>query len=145
MDKDGVVIREVSETDEGVYTCRVRVTSMGTVEERHIQVEVHELPVMVTQPQLTEGVEKESVTLECLATGKPEPQYDWVNHKGQDLRHLERHTVDKYKGTLVIDQLRREDAGVYTCTARNMAGYASLKSTLNVVTKPVIEEYKNTT
>jgi len=40
LHKDGVFIRSVSDEDEGVYTCRVRVTSMGTVEERHIQLEV---------------------------------------------------------------------------------------------------------
>lgn len=38
--KDGVVIRSVTIDDEGVYTCRVRVTSMGTVEERHILIQV---------------------------------------------------------------------------------------------------------
>jgi len=32
------VIRDVGDTDEGVYTCRVRVVQLGTVEERHIKV-----------------------------------------------------------------------------------------------------------
>lgn len=40
VDKDGVVIRGVTDEDEGVYTCRVRVVQLGTVEERHIKVEV---------------------------------------------------------------------------------------------------------
>ncbi|CAL8091779.1 unnamed protein product [Orchesella dallaii] len=145
MDKDGVVIRGVTEADEGVYTCRVRVTSMGTVEERHIQVEVHELPVLTSEPEVLEGVEAESITFSCTASGKPAPEYEWVNHRKQDLRVLERHTVDKYKGTLQIDGIKREDAGVYTCTAKNTAGYVTMKSTLNVITKPVIEEFKNIT
>lgn len=95
MDKDGVVIRDVTNSDEGIYTCRVRVTSMGTVEERHIQVEVHEHPQLTSEPQIVEGVESESVTLRCSAVGKPPPEYEWVNHRHQDLRVLERHTVDK--------------------------------------------------
>ncbi len=143
MDKDGVVIRGVTEDDEGIYTCRVRVTSMGTVEERHIQVEVHQHPKITSEPEEIEGVEDEAVTLHCSATGKPVPEYDWVNHKHQDLRHTERHTVDKYKGTLTIEGIQREDAGQYTCTARNNAGYVTMKSVVNVVTKPVIEEFKN--
>lgn len=40
MDKDGVVIRGVTEADEGIFSCRVRVVAMGTIEERHIQLEV---------------------------------------------------------------------------------------------------------
>jgi hypothetical protein len=40
VDKDGVVIRDVGDADEGVYTCRVRVVQLGTVEERHIKLEV---------------------------------------------------------------------------------------------------------
>ncbi|ODM98953.1 Fasciclin-2 [Orchesella cincta] len=53
--------------------------------------------------------------------------------------------MHKYKGTLQIDGIKREDAGVYTCTAKNTAGYVTMKSTLNVVTKPVMEEFKNIT
>lgn len=86
---------EINVDIKGVYTCRVRVTSMGTVEERHIQVEVHELPVLTSEPENLEGVEGESISFRCSATGKPEPEYEWVNHKHQNLRVLERHTVDK--------------------------------------------------
>ncbi|ODM93784.1 Fasciclin-2 [Orchesella cincta] len=50
-----------------------------------------------------------------------------------------------YKGTLQIDGVKREDQGLYTCTARNTAGHVAVTSTLNVVTKPVIEEFKNIT
>lgn len=51
----------------------------------------------------------------------------------------------RYKGILTIDGIKREDQGVYTCTARNTAGYVTMKSNLMVVTKPVIEEFKNVT
>ncbi|CAL8091774.1 unnamed protein product [Orchesella dallaii] len=145
IQKDGVIIRSVSEQDEGVYTCRVRVTSMGTVEERHIQVEVHELPKLTSNPEEVEGVESESVTLQCSATGKPSPEYEWVNDQRQDLRMLERYTVDKYSGTLKIDGVTMEDVGIFICTAKNAAGYVTMKSTLSVVTRPVIEEFKNVT
>lgn len=40
VDNDGILIRNVQESDEGVYTCRVRVQDLGTVEERHIKLEV---------------------------------------------------------------------------------------------------------
>lgn len=53
--------------------------------------------------------------------------------------------IFRYKGTLTIDNVKKEDAGVYTCTARNNAGHVTMKSTLKVVTKPVIEEFKNIT
>lgn len=145
MDKDGVVIRGVTEQDEGVYTCRVRVVSMGTIEERQVQLQVHEFPQITSGPQIIEGVETESVFLQCSAIGKPPPEYEWVNHRKQDLSVLERHTVDKYKGTLQIDGVKREDAGEYTCTATNTAGHVQQTSTLNVVSKPVIDKLENVT
>ncbi|CAG7729553.1 unnamed protein product [Allacma fusca] len=142
---DGILIKNVSEYDEGVYTCRVRVISLGKVEERHIQLEVQEKPkILATQPPL-EGVESGSLILECAATGKPEPEYEWVNERGQELSDLERFVVDKYKGTLRIDGLRREDAGTYRCTAKNTAGIDTMQTRVDIVTKPVIEEYKNVT
>lgn len=51
----------------------------------------------------------------------------------------------RYKGTLTIDNVKKEDAGVYTCTARNNAGHVTMKSTLKVVTKPVVEGFQNIT
>lgn len=89
------MIRGVTDNDEGVYTCRVRVLDLGTVEEKFINLEVQEAPKIVTHPLKLEGVEEESVNLECHATGKPLPIYSWTNERGQDLSELERFVVDK--------------------------------------------------
>jgi len=50
---------------------------------------------MISTPQVIDGVETEDVTLQCSARGKPAVEYEWVNHRRQDLSVLERHTVDK--------------------------------------------------
>jgi hypothetical protein len=51
----------------------------------------------------------------------------------------------RYKGLLRIDGLRREDGGLYRCTAKNTAGIDTMTARLTVVTKPIIEEFKNLT
>ncbi|XP_021944493.1 fasciclin-2 isoform X2 [Folsomia candida] len=145
VDNDGILIRNVQESDEGVYTCRVRVQDLGTVEERHIKLEVQEKPVIISDPVELEGVEEERVTFQCLATGKPAAEYEWVGVRHQELFDSPRYTVDKYKGTLTIDALKPEDSGTYRCTARNTAGFDTVTSRLFVVTKPVIEEFINIT
>jgi len=50
---------------------------------------------MISDSVDLEGVEGESAHFACLATGKPAPEYEWVNHRHEDLSRLERHVVDK--------------------------------------------------
>lgn len=109
--------------------------------------QVHEHPRLTSSSEALEGVEGESVTLRCSASGKPAPEYEWSNEKSEDLlrRPKDRFIVDKYRGTLLITDLRREDQGIYTCTARNAAGFATVQSTLTVVTKPRVIEFANVT
>lgn len=65
-------------------------------------IKVHEKPVITSTPVEMEGVESESVTFQCSASGKPPPEYEWVNGRGQPLENLERHTVDKYVSILLL-------------------------------------------
>jgi len=68
---------------------------LGKVEERHIQVEVQEKPEMIVnqEPQMAE--EEGKIRMKCHAKGKPVPEYEWVNRRGQVLSEIERHVVDK--------------------------------------------------
>jgi hypothetical protein len=42
---------------------------------------------------------------------------------------------DPAKGTLTANQLRREDAGEYTCTAENSAGRLQASARLSIIIK----------
>ncbi|XP_030763908.1 roundabout homolog 2-like [Sitophilus oryzae] len=79
---------------------------------------------------------KSDVTLHCKAFS-PEgdsPVVRWL----KDGQHLTKDTVPsryslKEGGTLIIDDLRLEDSGLYTCSATSTSGESSWSASLNVV------------
>ena len=52
---------------------------------------------------------------------------------------------EQYEGILSTPELRREDAGTYTCIAENNAGRVEASAQLGVIIKPQIEEFSNKT
>ncbi|XP_037784980.1 fasciclin-2-like isoform X13 [Penaeus monodon] len=145
IQQDGVLIKKVSEADEGTYRCRARVPELGSIDFRDIQVEVHIPPSIDKRPVDEKGVEKASVTFECGATGKPAPTYSWVNKDNTPLEGVEGYYVDTEKGVLTIMDLRPDHTGRYRCTAENPAGADTADATLQVLTKPKVEQYLNVT
>lgn len=51
--------------------------------------------MIISDPVELEGVEEERVTFQCLATGKPAAEYEWVGVRHQELFDSPRYTVDK--------------------------------------------------
>ncbi|XP_047476200.1 fasciclin-2-like isoform X3 [Penaeus chinensis] len=145
IQQDGVLIKKVTEADEGTYKCRARVPELGSIDSRDIQVEVHIPPSIDKRPVDEKGVEKASVTFECGATGKPAPTYSWVNKDNTPLEGEEGYYVDTEKGILTIMDLRPDHSGRYRCTAENPAGADTADATLQVLTKPKVEQYLNVT
>jgi len=80
IEANGLLIRKVSEADDGVYTCRAIVMETGEYQERHIKVEVHTSPSFdeMEMPAEAEVVEGDSGSITCMAKGKPTPQYTWI-------------------------------------------------------------------
>ncbi|XP_046363431.1 neuroglian-like isoform X4 [Haliotis rufescens] len=69
---------------------------------------------------------EEKIELGCIAEGSPEPVYYWLrNGIRMNLSIPEnkaRMTLQSNVGTLVIDQARTTDEGVYQCVAENIFG-----------------------
>lgn len=57
----------------------------------------------------------------------------------------DRFSVVGHNGQLSITRVEEYDRGVYTCIAKNTAGFTEQKMRLNVVVKPKIYELKNIT
>ena len=91
------------------------------------------------------GVEKEAVTFQCVATGKPAPEYSWVDKESRPLRGEDGYYVDEVSGELTILDLRPDQDGLYRCTATNPAGSDTAEATLRVLTKPKLEKFLNVT
>ncbi|XP_028845453.1 leucine-rich repeat, immunoglobulin-like domain and transmembrane domain-containing protein 2 [Denticeps clupeoides] len=80
-----------------------------------------------------------SVTLTCLATGRPEPAVWWtyglkiLRGFNESLIHVDEDTM---KSQLMIPSLHLADRGVYTCTANNFVGNSSINIMLDVRSSP---------
>lgn len=63
------------------------------------------------------------VSLECVADGQPQPEVTW--YKDRRAVNDGTHMRIFANGTLAISSTQCSDAGLYTCTAKNLAGRAS--------------------
>ncbi|XP_076050784.1 fasciclin-2-like isoform X3 [Oratosquilla oratoria] len=142
---DGVLISNIQPEDEGIYRCLARVEEIGSYNFKDISVEVYIPPEITTKPSDTKGIEKESVTFKCEASGNPAPEFSWVDKDNRPLNDVEGYYVDKESGMLSIHDLNVEHAGSYRCTATNAVGSDSATAVLRVVTVPRFEEMKNIT
>lgn len=75
-------------------------------------------PTFVIQPQNTEVLVGESVTLECSATGHPLPQVTWTRGDRTPLPTDPRVNITP-SGGLYIQNVAQSDSGEYTCFASN--------------------------
>lgn len=70
------------------------------------------------QPQNTEVLVGESVTLECSATGQPQPRVTWTRGDRSTLPSNPRISITPLGG-LYIQNVNQDDGGQYTCYASN--------------------------
>lgn len=78
-------------------------------------------PTFVIQPQNTEVLVGESVTLECSAAGHPLPQITWTRGDQTPVPADPRISITP-SGGLYIQNVAQEDSGEYTCFAANSVG-----------------------
>lgn len=79
----GLLIKNVQESDDGIYTCRAAVFETGELTERNIRLEVQVYPKVQPFTVELEGVEDQPFSVKCNATGKPVPSYTWIKDSEQ--------------------------------------------------------------
>ncbi|XP_054731043.1 fasciclin-2 isoform X1 [Anastrepha obliqua] len=142
----GLLIRNVQESDDGIYTCRAAVIETGELLERTIRVEVYIRPVITHLPDTLEAVEGKPFAANCTATGKPVPEISWIKDAAQqNVATADRFQVNPQTGLLTINSVTQDDYGTYTCIAKNDAGVVDQKTKLNVLVRPQIYEFYNVT
>uniref|UniRef100_A0A8C9ZPM8 Peroxidasin n=1 Tax=Sander lucioperca TaxID=283035 RepID=A0A8C9ZPM8_SANLU len=119
--EDGtLMIQDTRETDQGVYQCMAKNVA-GEVKTSQVTLRYFgapSRPSFVIQPQNTEVLVGESVTLECSATGQPQPRVSWTKGDRTPLPSDARINITP-SGGLYIQNVDQADGGQYTCFASN--------------------------
>ncbi|XP_064190296.1 peroxidasin isoform X1 [Anguilla rostrata] len=119
--EDGtLMIQDTRETDQGVYQCMAKNVA-GEVKTSEVTLRYFgapSRPSFVIQPQNTEVLVGESVTLECSATGQPHPRVSWTKGDRTPLPTDARINITP-SGGLYIQNVHQADGGQYTCFASN--------------------------
>ncbi|XP_063067598.1 striated muscle preferentially expressed protein kinase-like isoform X3 [Engraulis encrasicolus] len=139
-DQHTLRLARVRPGDNGQYTCIVS-NAFGS-DICHVQLAISEPPVFESIMEDLDVCVGETTRLVVVVDGKPDPDILW--YKDNALLSESSHftfVYDDRECSLVVLNAREEDSGVYTCTAKNLAGSVSCKAELTVrVAKVVIEE-----
>ncbi|CAL8251670.1 unnamed protein product [Boreogadus saida] len=120
--------------DAGTYQCLAQNEAGTAVGQTKLVLQV---PPVLSVPRVEYvAVLGQAVSLECVADGQPQPEVTWYKDRRPLLDGT--HVRIFANGTLSISATQRSDAGVYTCTARNLAGRASHDMRLGIQVPPMI-------
>jgi len=122
-----ITIKDIRKADAGKYQCQVLITSDGSITE-DVEVKIKLQPV-ITKGSIgpTKNVkEGGTVELACEATGFPIPKITWTRKDGSLLPNGK---ASFATSRMPITKVRREDRGLYVCTADNGVGKPQNKKT----------------
>ncbi|KAG7241454.1 hypothetical protein INR49_025655 [Caranx melampygus] len=120
--------------DAGTYQCLAKNDAGVAVGRTKLVLLV---PPVLSVPRVEyTAVLGRSVSLECVADGQPQPEVTW--HKDRRPVVESAHIRIFANGTLAVTSTQRSDAGIYTCTAKNLAGRASQDMRLVIQVPPMI-------
>ena len=77
------------------------------------------MPVIIRPPEAVEAEVNSSIMLTCVSEGVPLPEVTFY-FNGEEMKNDERITINGH--IVTIDQIDKNDDGVYHCSAINIAG-----------------------
>uniref|UniRef100_A0A8C1GYK2 Leucine-rich repeats and immunoglobulin-like domains 1 n=1 Tax=Cyprinus carpio TaxID=7962 RepID=A0A8C1GYK2_CYPCA len=130
-------LRHVTFNHEGRYQCIIS-NHFGSSYSNKARVTVNVLPSFVKTPRDIMIRTGTKARLECAAEGHPTPQVAWQKDGGTDFpaARERRMRVMPDDDVFFIMDVKPEDMGVYSCTAKNTAGMISANVTLTVLETP---------
>lgn len=87
-------------------------------------------PIIELGPANQTLPQKSQASLPCRAVGTPTPKINW--HKDGQLVQLGNRITMSSNGSLLIDDLQKSDAGMYTCIASSESGNTSWSAALSI-------------
>ncbi|XP_054472125.1 leucine-rich repeats and immunoglobulin-like domains protein 1 [Anoplopoma fimbria] len=130
-------LRHVTFAHEGRYQCIIT-NHFGSTYSTKARLIVNVLPSFVKTPRDSTIRTGHTARLECAAEGHPAPQIAWQKDGGTDFpaaRERRMHVMPDDDVFFIMD-VKPEDMGVYSCTAKNTAGTVSANATLTVLETP---------
>lgn len=123
----GLLITNVQPADAGEYDCMW--LGNGARIKSVIILKVMEPPKVTKSPKASTFSEGGELELSCVATGKPEPKFEWLIN-GESLIPSE--TLEIKGSTLRISEVEKKHAGIVQCVASNEYGSDSGYNLLKV-------------
>lgn len=132
----GLKLVNVTPNDEGNYTCRLD-NGIAPALSHTMTLTVLQTPEIIEPPKASLTNESDSLELECIAEGSPQPKVYWMingnNTKWDPLIQT--------KGTkLFIASVEKRHAGIVQCFAKNDAGETTSSDLLRVNPKQILGE-----
>ncbi|XP_070509703.1 cell adhesion molecule Dscam1 isoform X3 [Chironomus tepperi] len=140
-----LLIRKIQKEDQGMYQCFVsnEWEQAQSTAELQLGDATPELVYWFSEQTLQPGP---SVSLKCVATGHPPPQFMW-KLDGFPIPDNSRFLVGQYVtihddviSHVNISNIKEEDGGEYSCIAQNNIGKISHSARVNVYGVPFIRE-----
>ncbi|KAG8174360.1 hypothetical protein JTE90_011412, partial [Oedothorax gibbosus] len=128
-----MVIETVSAKSSGNYTCVV--SNAYGKDQFTASLTVTAAPEWLNEPMDTVAEEGDSLTIECRATGVPQPSIKWTSGDGKILIPDDQVSSIRASslGALVISKVEASMKGSYTCEANNGYGEPLRKTVLITV------------
>ncbi|XP_046683959.1 leucine-rich repeats and immunoglobulin-like domains protein 3 [Homalodisca vitripennis] len=132
-----LLLNNVSLDASALYQCIVS-NDFGTAYSRKANLSVYTFPQLLKKPSNVTTKAGSMARLECAASGHPSPQIGWQKDGGTDFPAAQERRVHVMPtdDVFFIVNVKPVDSGVYSCTARNIAGMVITNATLTVVEPP---------
>ncbi|XP_036375886.1 hemicentin-1 [Megalops cyprinoides] len=131
-------------SDSGKYTCVA--TNAAGEEDRIFNLNVYVPPIIRGSSEATKeltAVLDSSINIECVATGSPPPQLNWLKN-GLPLPISSHIRLLSAGQVLRIARAQVSDGGTYTCVASNRAGVDNRHFNLQVHVPPSLDKAGST-
>ncbi|XP_076362329.1 protein Obscurin-like isoform X2 [Tachypleus tridentatus] len=135
-----LVIKKAKYEDSGSYSCHIKnesgsQTGFGTLT-------VNAPPVFIRKMKCIESEEDETAIFNVKISGNPKPKAKWLKDE-VEIKANDKHWKVEEDGnsyTLIIDRVKKEDVGNYTCYITNEYGSLSDSGSLTVKSMPNFEQ-----
>ncbi|XP_032234904.2 roundabout homolog 3 [Nematostella vectensis] len=129
-------------TDAGQYAC-VATGSATLTTSTAATLTVRGSPDITQGPTGTSPHVGQEAIFHCIATATPSPSVSWTNPSNQPINRSGQFMVYG-NGSLVISDVKKADAGYYTCIVSNSFGSAKAFAQLTVLDAPAAPSFTTT-